>query len=349
MTSILLLNEQQLYQLGANDPLAYMDIIEDVFVQHATGQYVQPLKSYLRWDDNKNRMNLMPSALTAKQYNVIGVKSVTSVPSNPHVRQIPRGQSLLLLYSLENGLPLALLAGSKISAMRTAMITTVAAKYLANPNSRRIGLIGAGPIAAHHLLCLKAVFPSLKEASVFDVDHERTMRFCKQVGNTLDIHIVPVKNYQSAITDHDIVIAATNVNTAFIDGQYLSQGTFFANVGIMEAEVSVIEKSQLIVVDDINQCTQKDCPLTRALAQNILKRDDIIEMGKLIAKQQALPTRNLTVFFNAIGMGMFDAACGNYFLKKAHEKNCGQWIKIDNGFYNEFGLLNEPSVESISE
>lgn len=342
MSTLLFLDERDLFQMGAHNPEDYLSVVEDTFKLHAQGSYIQPLKLYLRWDDNKNRLNMMPSALLSKDQPIIGVKIVTSVPSNPLCRHLPRGQSLLLLYALDTGLPKAMLAGTKISAMRTAAISAVAAKHLANPNSTRVGLIGAGPISANHVLCLQSLFPKLNEVSVFDTNAKRALLFQKQVGNALDIEIHVTDRYETAMADHDMVIVATNTNESFIEGHHLTKGTFFSNVGIMEAHSSVIKHATHVVVDDVQQCTQKDCALTRALKENLIVRDMIHELGAVIDGRVTLKRHpEDIVFFNAIGMGMIDTACGLHFLEKAERLNLGQMLTLDEGCYDEFGLPNQ--------
>jgi ornithine cyclodeaminase/alanine dehydrogenase-like protein (mu-crystallin family) len=342
MREILFLNEEDLFCLGAHDPLPYLSAVEEAFLLHASGQYIQPLKLYLRWNDNKNRINLMPAALTSSIYQLIGVKIVTSVPENPLLRQLPRGQSLLMLYSLIDGSPMALLAGNKISAMRTAAISTVAAKYLAKYKPKRVGLIGAGPISAHHIHCLQAIFSELRQATVYDIDRERAERFREQIAASLAVDISIASCYEEALRDQDIVVVATNTNEAFIEGSHLSPGCFFANVGIMEAKTSVIKHSQHVVVDDIEQCTQKDCPLTRALSEDLIKRQSIRELGSIINQSTIINrAQDDIVFFNAIGMGLVDTVCAAYFLNKAQEQHLGQILQLNSDYYNEFGLPNE--------
>ena len=348
MSKILFLSEKDLYSLGADSPINYLPAIEDAFKHHGSGKYIQPLKLYMRWNENKNRLNLMPATLPLDPYNLVGVKIVTSVPSNPCLHDLPRGESLLLISSSETGLPRAFLAGRKISAMRTASITTVAAKYLAKQDSQRLGLIGAGPISANHVLCLKAAFPQLSEVSVYDPDHSRVEKFQKMVSRKLDIKVNIKPTYQEAIISKDIVIVATNINTPFIEGRYLSPGTFFGNVGIMEPEVSVIAHSNHIIVDDIEQCTQKDCPLTRAINQSIVKRNNIKELGKIInSKTHFKRAPDDIVFFNSIGMGMCDLVCAFHFIEKAFLQGKGQFLELDNGEYDEFGLYNVQSLAGI--
>lgn len=48
--------------------------------------------------------------------------------------------------------------GEYITAMRTAAASAVATKYLANPNSKIMALIGAGTQAESHFAVLKTMY-----------------------------------------------------------------------------------------------------------------------------------------------------------------------------------------------
>ncbi len=47
------------------------------------------------------------------------------------------------------------------------------ARYLANRNSEKVSLIGAGPIIRPQIMALQFVLPTLKEVSIFDLSGER--------------------------------------------------------------------------------------------------------------------------------------------------------------------------------
>ena len=66
------------------------------------------------------------------------VKAVGLSPDNSK-RGLPHIGSTVTLFDSTTGLPVALLDGNWITAVRTAAITLLAAQYLAPPTSRRIG------------------------------------------------------------------------------------------------------------------------------------------------------------------------------------------------------------------
>jgi ornithine cyclodeaminase len=343
-SKILFLDEIDLHQLGVDNPAFYFPIIKEVFSLHEKKEYIQPLKLYLRWEAAANRLNLMP-AYVGGRFNTIGIKMVASVPANPKANGLPRGNTLLAIYSPDNGFPQALLSGTKISAMRTAGISSVAADYLARKDSQKLGLIGAGPISAAHIPMLLHVRPSIREVKVFDLDEQRANRFCQAVSKKWNIKVETVGSAIEATQDQEIVVAATSAVDPFIKGEWFSPGALFLNVGIMEAEVTALSRASYVVVDDFEQCTQKDCPLTRALRSEVIRSEEVVELGQIInGKKKSRTDDNQVILFNSIGLGMFDAACGVELYRKAKVQHLGQFLSCRFDIYDEFGIASHEEL-----
>ena len=90
------------------------------------------------------------------------VKWVCPTPANDK-KGIPLYRPIILLNDAETGLPLAMLDGMWVTGVRTAAMTTIAAKYLADPESESLGLLTGGLQAYTHLDQMAAMFPSLRK------------------------------------------------------------------------------------------------------------------------------------------------------------------------------------------
>lgn len=334
--SINLLTERDLLLAGADDVDFYMSAVRDAFFEHHSGHVIQPNKLYLRWNE-ENRMNLMP-ALHLSEQPILSVKLVTSIPSNPSSRGIPRGNTMLMLLSPEDGRPRALLAGSKISAMRTAAVTALAAQYFALPNANQLGILGAGPIAASHVQFLTRLFPSIETVKVFDVNIGRATRFCRSVSRSYGVNVVAAEDVVATVESSDIVVTATNSRASLLHGDMLRAGTFWSNVGVTEVDADAIAATDCVVVDDLQQCLKPHCPVTKALEMNALERSEIIELPTIVAGQRPGRTSpSQTVVLTPIGLGMVDAMCADRLLGRAQTMGLGKRFCLENEVYDEFG------------
>src|SRR5262245_65826622 len=86
----------------------------------------------------------------------MAVKSLLLNPRNPE-RGLPSINSLVTLLDGNTGVPLAVMDGNWITAVRTAGVSAVAAKRLARPDSSIAAFVGCGVQARTHADALAAV------------------------------------------------------------------------------------------------------------------------------------------------------------------------------------------------
>ena len=134
---------------------------------HGKGDFILPLKPVLRWGDatteeTTGRIMSMPSWLGGKKYkeellsknllgpvNTAGIKWIPSKPSNPSKYGLPRANAIIIIVNPETLMPDCIMDGTIVSAMRTGAASGVGAKYLANEDSKVMGLIGASVPRPH--------------------------------------------------------------------------------------------------------------------------------------------------------------------------------------------------------
>ena len=119
-----------------------------------------PPKVMITWSDGPGteerdgRIMAMP-AYIGGEFDVAGLKWIPSVPDNPERNGLPRANALVLLSDRATGLPLAVMDGTVVSAMRTGAVTGLAVRHLAVPGSRVACLLGAGVLAHTQLDALR--------------------------------------------------------------------------------------------------------------------------------------------------------------------------------------------------
>src|SRR5208337_2871478 len=99
--------------------------------------------------------DLAASGLAAP--GVSGVKVVGDFVAN-YAAGLPSELGLLTLYDPETGVPLAIMDATLITACRTGAMTAVGARYLARPDSRVLGHVGARGTAFWNVVLLDEMF-----------------------------------------------------------------------------------------------------------------------------------------------------------------------------------------------
>src|SRR4029078_5560159 len=181
-TAFRYLSQEDVVAAGGLDMAAIVDVIERAFRGKAEGEVFMPPKVMITWSDEPGteekhgRIMAMP-AYVGGEFDVAGLKWIPSVPDNPIRRGLPRANALVLLSDRETGLPLAVMDGTVVSAMRTGAVTGLAVRHVALPGSRVACLLGAGFLAHTQLEALRIAMPDLSEVRVFDPRADRSAAF----------------------------------------------------------------------------------------------------------------------------------------------------------------------------
>src|SRR5882672_5045675 len=129
---------------------AAIDALEAGF--HAQDPSAQPLRSHLSTPSGS--MLLMP----ASGDGGVGVKLVTLTPGNPE-RGLAFIGGVYVLFDAATQTPEAILDGAVLTALRTAAVSGLATRHLANPDAERLVIFGAGVQARSHLEAMVTVRP----------------------------------------------------------------------------------------------------------------------------------------------------------------------------------------------
>ncbi len=84
--------------------------------------------------------------LPAWTADLIGVKAFCYFPGNS-TANLPTLHSNILLYRREDGTPLAMVEGTRVTCWRTAAVSALAARYLARHDAATLLLLGTGALA----------------------------------------------------------------------------------------------------------------------------------------------------------------------------------------------------------
>ena len=140
------LSDETLANLGISTA-DVVDGIEDAVRAEARGALWTAPKSALLPGDGRY---MMTTLATADDPRITVVKSVMVSPSNPN-RGLDSIQGAIILQDSETGQLRAVMDARWVTAVRTAGLSGVVARRMANPESSRVAFIGCGVQARSHL------------------------------------------------------------------------------------------------------------------------------------------------------------------------------------------------------
>ena len=75
----------------------------------------------------------------------------------------------------------AVIEADKLGQLRTGAASGVAAKYLAKPNARTLGVIGCGWQAESQVACIREALPGIEEVVAYCRTEEKLAAFCRKL------------------------------------------------------------------------------------------------------------------------------------------------------------------------
>ena len=137
-----------------------------------------------------------------------GLKWVSGYPSN-RALGLPQIAGLMIVNDMETGMPLAVMDCRWITAVRTAAVSAITAKYCAKEGTTSLGVVGCGVQGRMNLVAFKEVIPELNEISVFDINREAMNRYKEDFENQLGVNIETTEDVKTAVNGKDMILTAT--------------------------------------------------------------------------------------------------------------------------------------------
>jgi ornithine cyclodeaminase/alanine dehydrogenase-like protein (mu-crystallin family) len=246
---------------------------------------------------------------------------------------------LVLLFSSENGEPLAILPDGVMQRMRVGAANGLGIKYLARSNATTVGILGCGWQAGAQLMAACAV---RKIASVrcFSPTKDRREAFAKEMSALLGIEVTPVDQPESAIAGADIAMCASNSLDPIFFERWIEPGMHMSSIKLPEIEVNAIKRADRLALHVHEQkpihVSARDLPLAKEANEHGwsgrgIEFDKLPTIPDLITgrAQGRQSEREVTCFLNNIGLGYQFAAAGAVVYRKAKDSGLGHELPTE--------------------
>ncbi len=330
--SFLFLSQEEVVAAGGLEMDGTIAIVEEALRLLAKGEAIAPRKASILWsdeldsDERLGRVMAMP-AYVGGDLDVVGMKWIPSVPDNA-ARGLPRGIGVILLSDRESGLPIAVLDGTVVSAMRTGAIGGIAARALANPGSSVATLLGAGVQARTQLMALERTLP-LEEVRVHDVAAGRAVMFCERERRD-GFRLTPVDDPAEACAGSAVVVAATMADGPFVPADWLYPGSVFISISSLDPTLQLIAACDVWVTDVWeHEIAHRSRPFARAIAADVVTREQVVQLGDLlVGNVPGRTAEDQRIFVSPVGLGIEDVAEAWRVVRRARELGIGTPLRL---------------------
>jgi ornithine cyclodeaminase/alanine dehydrogenase-like protein (mu-crystallin family) len=197
---------------------------------------------------------MMATLSAADDPPFLAVKALLLNPRNRE-RGLSDINAVVTLLDSDTGLPLAVVDGNWVTAVRTAGLSAVAARRLARPESSVMAFIGCGVQAQSHLRLFSKLFP-LSEVRAFGRGAARRDALCRS-AEAMGLRAVPSATAGEAVTGADLVVTSITLTpdvTAFLDPRWLAPGAFATMTDLARPWLAEgMTAFARIVIDDMDQ------------------------------------------------------------------------------------------------
>lgn len=319
----LYLSQQDVVDTGVSFADAVVSA-EEVLREHGAKAVENPPKPGVHPGEG-NFLHAMPAYLG--QSGRVGLKWVSGFFDNP-ARGLPSIMALIVLNDVETGRPLALMDGTYVTGLRTAAVSGVAAKHLANGDARVIGLVGAGLQGRYHLLTLKDILGSVETVRVFDIDTATLERFIADMSSETPFAIEAGSSARDVIRGADVVITATSgLDAPVFAESWVAEGALVLPVHSKGWEQAMIERADRFIVDDWGQFATYLGP-PGGFYETLPEAPDA-ELGEVVAglkPGREVPTQRI-LSFNP-GLAMQDVGLASVVFARARKQGLGQRLTL---------------------
>ncbi|MDF2442457.1 MAG: hypothetical protein JWR01_660 [Subtercola sp.] len=319
----LLLSRSDLERLV--DTPATVALIEDAFLRLSTGEAEQ--SPVVVVNDDRAAAKFLVLAGLSHLTQTASTKTFADVPRNA-LAGLPTQRSLISLFSAVTGEPLAVLDGRVPTRERTAATSAVATKFLSRPESRVLGLVGAGGLAAPHVRSIMQI-RDIQTVRVWSRTPDTVERLRAQLDD-LPVEFVACTSAESAVRESDIVCTLTPSSEPVVSAEWFRPGTHINAVGApprpTHREIdSRTMASASVTVDDIAAALQKSgdvvIPLTEGLfdERHISRTLTDVVGGTVVGRH----TSDEVTLFNSVGTGIQDLTVGTLYFERAMARDIG--------------------------
>ena len=293
--------------LAAVSPERAVEAVREGFIAYAKGEWSMPPKVYVAAYPNGDFR-----AMPAIGAGYAAIKWVTSFPVNLE-RGLPTVKAIVLVSNAETGMPVAILEGSALTALRTGAAAVLAAETLGRRKAKTVAVIGAG---VNGKATARTFLARGREVMLWDVDPERARAIAEELGATV------AADREEALAA-DIVATVTPAYEPLIAENTLRPGQHVSLMGADgpgKCEIAPREIARTHVFCDEWAQASHAGELQHSVREHLVKREQVTQLGDVLAglAPGRANGKEITTF-DSTGLAIQDLALALAMLERVGE------------------------------
>ncbi len=306
-----------------------VDILESAFADLSNQNANMPQRTPILTPDYDGLALFMPAYL--KGIGALGAKVVTVYKNNPEKFNIATVLGTIILLDEKSGVPIAIMDGGYLTAMRTGGVAGLATKLLAREDAKVHTMFGTGNMAGAHALAVDNV-RDIDKLILYSIDPpEKRENFREILRKKLDNNckIILSDDPEKAVNEADVVTLITSAKDPIINGDWIKPGTHINGIGshapaMREVDTKTVQKSK-VVCDLVDACAAEAGDLIIPVEAGDYQWDDIHgSLGDVITRKiTGRESENEFTLFKSVGLAIQDISVAYHVYNKCVEMGVG--------------------------
>jgi alanine dehydrogenase len=309
-----------------------VDAVEGAVRAHGEGRVVfEPRVHLVPDNDGAGHFNVLRGHLSSPAPGISGIKVVGDFVAN-YARGLPSELGLLTLYDPVAGIPLSIMDATLLTACRTGAMTAVGARYLARPDARILGHVGARGTAWWNVLLLDELF-DFDEIRVTSRRPESRESFARQLAAVTDTPVRVTATAAETFDGADILVEASRLTepAPLLRTSAVRPGAFVVPYGTISAvELDLLDVMDKVVVDDWREAQSGRFGALRAHVDSgrLTAASLHAELGQVVTGARPgreHPAERILLWHRALSI--HDVPVGRLILRRAEAAEAGTMIR----------------------
>ncbi len=330
MVELTYLTQEDLVEVGLLDFRRALKEVKEGLVWHSTGKSVSGKIALVIDPLEEWKFN----AMSAVNGDYSAVKWLGSRTTNKN-EGLPRTLAMIILSQKDSGIPLAVMEGSAISAIRTGCYSALALEYLCHPMENNIGIIGSGVMAKASLAAMAQNFPErIGDVLVYSKNPVNRAAFAEETSERLGVKVYAVDDVRDLVRSSDLTISAITKDKEILVYDFdAKEGATHLHIGgwaIEEKYVVRCAEEGKIYCDDWKAIKSRNAhPLPRAYNNGLISENQIYgDIGDVINGTVKGREGDEPIHFDTVGLGEMDLVLAAGLYEEAVKKGKGVMLDL---------------------
>jgi ornithine cyclodeaminase len=307
-----------------------MDLMAATLRSLAGGGGTNPLRAAMWLPDKRGLIGMMPGM--SDEPEALGLKVVAVFPGN-HGTHLDSHQGVVILFDPDDGVPLAIVDASEVTAIRTAAVSGMVTELLARDDASVVAMLGTGVQARTHLEAM-AEARTLTEVRVYSRSEANRARFVERASARYDFPVRATASAEEAVCGSHIVCTVTSSKEPVLHGEWLELGMHINAAGssvkfARELDTAAVVRCRLFV-DQRESTVNEAGDYLFPLEEGAIDESHILaEVGEvLLGTHPGRDSREDITLFKSLGLAVEDLAAAHHLLERARAEGVGARVAL---------------------